>query len=211
MKAATIHGTASIPYIGNEKLGEGGLTLRDRCFVLGGDFVAFAGATGDADRCAIHVHFPVANSIEPSPSQSVITRIYSLGNRPLESARAVAAGVIGEIAIDVCGTATNNRVDNLPFRVFVWLSICSQRHLTRSTTVDGTASEAEGILLTDGEAVGFGRWSPGGSASIFAREVTSVGGERGAVEGICAVWMRRVHDHVTVGEREGRYKSDESG
>jgi len=70
------------------------------------------GATADIDVGAVHVHLPVADLVEPSPSQSKLTGGKLGGNSEWELAGTV--GTVGKVASSRSWAAALERVDDLP-------------------------------------------------------------------------------------------------
>lgn len=93
--------------------------FRDRCKVgfVEGDIVALAGSAGDFDGGAVHVHFSVADFVEPGPGKGVCARLDARGN-----GKAVCVwvrcrgGVIGSNVTGYAfgGASALNGVDNHP-------------------------------------------------------------------------------------------------
>ena len=119
----------------------------------GVDGIALAGGGGDGDGGAVHVHFAIADFVEPGPRESVLTRADAFRNGELELGGAVAVWILGQIASGVDGTPTQDGVDDLPRGGCGWVEICGERDLAGTTAVGGTADEGEGLVDTDGHGV----------------------------------------------------------
>ena len=79
--------------------------------------VALVGAAGDFDGGAVHVHFPVADFVEPGPGEGVCARLDALGDGEAVGIRVRGrGGVVGsEVTRDAFGgTAAFDGVDDHP-------------------------------------------------------------------------------------------------
>lgn len=89
----------------------------ERSVSLGESFlVSLLRSTSDCDGSAIHVHFAVANLIEPCPCKSVVPRGDALRDGVLEFCSALAIRITVLIARCAGRTAADNGVDDHPFR-----------------------------------------------------------------------------------------------
>ena len=163
--------------------------------------VALLGAAGDGDGGAVHVHFTVADLVEPGPSEGVLAGGDTFGDGVLELAGAGAVGVASDVAGSACGAATDDGVDDLPLGAGGRSFIGGERDLAGSTTMGGAADEGEGLVDANGHDVAC-TLSGVNSGPLLAGEIGAVGCERAVVESGLAVWNGRAHHHVTMDARE---------
>ena len=172
--------------------------FRDRCKVrfVEGDVVALAGAAGDFDGGAVHVHLPVADFVEPGPGEGVCARLDALGDG--KAVRIRIRGRSGVVGSDVAGDAFGGAaaldgVDDHPGGALGGGVVGRERDLAGSAAVDGFTEERKLLGRTDGHVCD----CCAGVAGGFAGEVGTVGSERAVVG--TAVWWGRGHDHVSMG------------
>ena len=163
--------------------------------------VALLGAASDGDGGAVHVHLTVADLVEPGPGEGVLAWGDTFGDGELEFAGAGTVGVATNVAGCGGGTATDDRVDDLPLGAGGWGLVGGEGDLAGSTAMSGTADEGEGLIHSDGHGVARA-FSFVDSGPLLAGEVGAVGCERAVVEGGLAVGNGRAHHHVSVGAGE---------
>ena len=190
-------GAALVANVGDEHVGQSGQSAR-----------ATLGA-GNGDRGAVHVHLAVADLVEPSPGQRVLTSRQVFGNGEVVGIGSSSVGIVADVASGVLGrAATLNGVDDLPDGVLVGLEVSGDRDLAGTTTVGSTTLELE--LL--GAALGV---DVAGTAllvdaiALLAREIGTTGIEGTVVEGSGAIGNGVAHEHVGVGH--GGQGEGESG
>lgn len=136
LNVCTVDGLAVIFLnVGNKHVGERGVSLRRL------DLLSLLGPAGDGHRSAIHVHFAVADLVEPRPCQAVVSRSNAFGNRVLEFCGTGASGVFSNISGSTGWAAADDGVDDHPFRVFGGLLVLGKRDLAGATAVGSTADE----------------------------------------------------------------------
>ena len=163
--------------------------------------IVVVGSTSDCDRRAVHVHFSVANLVEPSPSHRVFTVRHALRHGVLE--RRVAGVSRRPIGIASFGirTSAENGVNDLPLTVLGGLFVESDRKLTRATSMCCATLERQRLWNANWNLVHCADIVD--SRSLFAREIRSIGFERAVVEAVRAIRYWAGDDHVCV---DGRYK-----
>ena len=173
------------------------------------NLVALLGASSHRDGSAVHVHFAVANLIEPGPSEDVVAGGDALGDAEVESAGAGAVRVFGQVAGGVDGAAAFDGVDDHPVRGFGGGLVGCQGELARATAVDGRAGKGEGLVDADGHGVG-GAFGIVNAGTLLAGEVGAVGDEGRVVERRFAKGRGGLHDHMSFGgAHEGQGRDDD--
>ena len=192
LEVGALGGRASVVDVGSEHVGE-----------LVDEALAAAGAS-DSDGGAVHVHLTVADLVEPSPGKSVLAGSQVGGDLEVVGEGDGSLGVVTDVAGSVTGrAATLNGVDDLPDGVAGGGEVGGDGDLARTTTVDGSALEGEGLGAALGVAVGD---AVGVVGDRLAGEVGAVGEERAVVDS--AVGNRVGHEDVSAsngnqsGERE---------
>lgn len=114
------------------------------------EVVHLAASTGYRDRGTVHVHFPVANIVEPSPSQNSIAvlnlRRHDEGEVLVDTLCVTPSAFFGfgfKIEFGVGWAATNVAVNDLPVvRILLLLGIgfVGESNLARASTMDGGIS-----------------------------------------------------------------------
>jgi hypothetical protein len=152
---------------------------------------ALGRTAGDGNWGAVHVHLAVADSVEPSPSQSVLSSGDAFGH--LEAEIGVAIRVQG-------GAAALEGLDHLPRGGLGGLEVFCQTDLAGTAAVDGAAFECELHILADGEdCLGCGGLK--GVIAKLAGEVTAICRQRRVVESGLAVRGWVAHNHVSIDHR----------
>lgn len=117
-------GGAAVSDVGNEHVREGTVSLGVLWFLDGrlGFICCWLGVSllrcgSDRYGSTVHVHFAVADPVEPCPSQYVISRLNAIGDCILKFTGALIIGIATQIPIEAVGAVPFNRVNHLPFRV----------------------------------------------------------------------------------------------
>ena len=149
----------------------------------------------DSHRGAVHVKLAIADPVDPSPSQSVVARLDGLWDPNLELCGTRAVGVTAKVAGDVSRAASLDGVDDLPDGILGWLHVLSQRHLARSTSVDGIADEFKREGLSNGKDVLLlGRVVDAGT--LLAGKIAHAVLQGRVVESSRPIWIGDAHFHM---------------
>lgn len=140
-------------------------------------------------RSAVHVHLPVPNLIEPSPSQGIICRLHHIRDRKVERIRTLRQRVRTHIPRICRRTTAFDRLDDFEHRFFVWGGIFCQSDLAGAAAVGGLTYEGDGLGSVDGHDVPL--CDGVAVRALFAGPVGAGGLERVGVEGCGAVgdWL----------------------
>lgn len=182
--------------------------LRDAIFlglVAGG--LTLRSTTSDFDGSAVHVHLAVPDLVEPGPGECVRTRSDALRDSVLIFVGASTIWVLREIASRTPSwTASDDRVNNHPFRILGSWAVGSEGDLARATAMDSRAFERKCLLLANSHI----RDRSPRASSTLARKVGARCFERAAVGVAIGRWCE--HDHVGVrGGQESQGRGGENG
>jgi hypothetical protein len=190
--------------VGNEHIR---LAAKNSGNLLGGSSVC---TTANLDGCAVHVHFAVANFVEPSPRKSVLARreIAWEGDRIRIDLLVILTilWIVAKVAPSIRRTASNNGMEDLPLTLLRGCFICGYAKLARATAMDsGILYEFDllglagvPLVLHRGASVVFGT---GG----LAREIGAAGVQRGFVRKDKWFWVFHLHVRGSAGgERQDR-------
>ena len=115
--------------------------------------VSFLGACDDVDRGAIHVHLTVADPIEPSPREGVLSRFNASRNCIGEIGGARARGVVAQITIGSKRTSALDRMNHAPLGILGRFLVWGKRYLARAPTVCGSTDEGELLRRSDRQLI----------------------------------------------------------
>lgn len=159
----------------------------------------------DVDRGAVHVHFTVADFVEPGPSQSILAGRNTLWDCVLESGQ-FPRRVIWEVAVDAGGTATLDRMNDLPLALSGGLHVGGQANLAGTASVDSTTHKFQSLGLSNDHVIGLNRVVVNMSSQL-AREVPAIGMKGRVVQVDGPIGVRLDHLDVSVDDGRGEYGS----
>lgn len=112
-------------------------------FVLG---AALGGTSSDGDWSAVHVHFSVADFVEPGPSEGCGSSWETCWDGEGVGVWVCLAGRVTVVSWDVLHWATTfDRVDDLEDAALGWVCVVGDRELARSSSVNSASDEGNGL------------------------------------------------------------------
>ncbi len=165
--------------------------------------VSLLGPRDDVDRGAVHIHFAVADPIEPGPGQGVLARFDAVRDFVREVGGAGGLGVPAQIPVRGRRAAAFNRMDDAPLGVFRRFLIFGDGYLAGAAPVGRSPDEGEGLRLSDLHGVLLQSPLEGIDArTLLAWEVGPIGRQRAIVERRFAVGDGGGEFDVCVGRRD---------